>query len=81
MNALESHLNLELLRYAAGRAIFCPSCDHILDARRSVLMCANDNGPTAILCGDCYDEMRERLSAVEDAAFVRGVDVTDGRSL
>lgn len=80
LHMLEEKLNRELLRYAVGRAIFCPSCEKVLDIGDAVLMMRRDGGATAVLCGTDYDRMRDRLSAVDDAAFLAAVEITDGRS-
>lgn len=92
---LRATLEHELLRYACGRAIFCPSCNRVLDADRSVLLvpasddtraqarqlAASPAGHAAVTCAECYDLMRGRLSAVEEAALLRSVEITDGREV
>lgn len=82
---LEAMMNRELLNYAAGRAMFCPSCDRILDSDSAVLMTTRDgvnaDQCAAITCADCYDELRKRLRGVEEAALLARVEIIDGRRL
>jgi hypothetical protein len=79
MGLLEEKMNRELVRYAVGRAIFCPSCDRVLDIADAVLMTTKNDGPCAVTCGACHDELRARLTAVEDAALLTRVDIIDTR--
>ena len=79
-NTLKTTANRNLLRYAVGHAIFCPSCRNILDYRRAVLA-GNDNF-NAVLCTECWDKAVDRLKAnghtAEDIA--NKIDVIDGRT-
>ena len=75
IDGLAGHMNRQLLRYAVGRAIMCPSCSTILDESDSVLVTLEDR--SAIQCGTCFDECVRKLDA-------RGVgipdeDINDGR--
>jgi hypothetical protein len=63
-------INRNLLKYSAGRAIFCGQCDAIADARRWVLITHDSN--TLGMCACCWD----KLSA---GRATRGYDVLDGR--
>lgn len=36
-NFMQKEANRQLLKYAAGRAVFCPNCSAIMDYRRTVV--------------------------------------------
>ena len=90
----EGHLKFEVVKYAVGRAIFCPTkavCGgKLLDARNAVHL-SNKPGEkpefSAIACGECFDELlrrgEEKLGEPYTAAVLeqRGIDVYDGRVL
>jgi hypothetical protein len=76
---LEQHLNRNLLKYAAGAAIYCPHCSKILDCRKTVIVTVPAKSYTYTLCCACYDECLVRMQA-------KGVDTTtwdvvDGRTV
>jgi hypothetical protein len=55
---LERKLTRDSLRYAVGRAIFCPGCGTILDCRRAVELDfyrGNDLAGVKVVCASCYD--------------------------
>ena len=80
LTLLESHLTGELIGYACGRAIFCPSCDTILDRDDAVLYTPRANeGTSAILCGSCSDSMRDSLRPIDEAVLLARTDIYDGR--
>ena len=66
-------LNKNLLKHAAGTAIFCPICDKCADARRWVL--ATHGGVTRSVCSSCWD------SATAGKVIPTSVDVVDGRKV
>jgi hypothetical protein len=78
---LERTLNRNLVKYAASRAIQCPQCWNILNARRTVVtsLRRGDTREEFICCSDCADKL---LSS--DALAARGIEVletVDGREL
>jgi len=80
---LQLHVTKELLRYAVSQAIFCPTCNGILDVRRAVLTEGSER--TGIACASCWesllDRMRERFGADRVACVLAEISVTDGREL
>ncbi len=80
---LQLRISKQLLSYAVSRAIFCPTCNRILDVRRAVL--AETSALSVIECASCWEStvegMRERLGADRAAEILAEIDVTDGRAL
>ena len=70
-NQMVASANKVLLRYSAGRAITCPHCGTIADARRWVI--AEQGGHSMAACVTCWDK------AVEGKAMPASVEVLDGR--
>ena len=63
-------INRNILKFSAGRAIFCGQCDAIADAHRWVLI--THNADTLGMCAPCWD----KLSA---GRATHGYEVLDGR--
>ncbi len=56
-----------LLRYAAGRSIFCPYCDVCLDCKRTVVVeitTAKGNQVSKTMCAKCWDQKKEMFREV-----------------
>lgn len=56
-----------LLRYAAGRSIFCPYCDVCLDCKRTVVVevtTAKGNQVSKTMCDKCWASKREDFKTV-----------------
>ena len=70
-NPMISSANKVLLRYSAGKAITCPHCGTIADARRWVTASQGDHSMSA--CVTCWDK------ATEGKAMPASVEVLDGR--
>ena len=66
---LQNILNRNLLKYAAGRAIFCPKCDEIADYRHWVIATSPSGANTLQCCDKCFDALtagqEDRLDAWE----------------
>jgi hypothetical protein len=70
-------------RSMVGRAMFCASCQRVLDYRRAVLF------GTHIVCAPCYQRVRDNAVAKSDEAAVSAterdmaarLDFIDGRKL
>lgn len=67
---MELTINRNLLKYSAGRAIFCGQCDAIADARRWVLVTHNND--TLGMCAPCWDKISKKRATP-------GFQVLDGR--
>ncbi len=52
---LEKIMTQNLLKYAAGRQIFCQTCRTVLDWRETVLLERQNGSTAAIVCSSCYD--------------------------
>lgn len=59
-----------LLKYAAGRQMFCPKCSKVLDAKTTVLITYREQ--ERILCAQCWG--RNPMTVKSGA-----VDIMDGR--
>lgn len=64
-------VNRNLLKYAAGRVMFCPYCNTVLDCRTTVIVSTTD-GKESVLCARCFDAWGDK------PAFT---GVVDGRQL
>lgn len=71
-HCLQGQVNRNLLKYAAGRAIFCPECHAILDCRSCVIGHHDVFNRECVICCSCWDKRPDK------AAFS---DVIDGRQL
>jgi len=67
---MQKTINRNLLKYSAGRSIFCGQCDAIADARRWVVVSHNDD--TLGMCAPCWD-------ALKKGRPTPGFEVVDGR--
>lgn len=69
---MEQTINKNLLKYSAGRSIFCGQCDAIADARRWVLV-SHQNDELG-MCAPCWDKLRAGRQTP-------GFQVLDGREV
>ena len=80
---MEREVNKNLVKYAVGRAIFCPDCEVVLDYRRAVLI--TGVGKAGISCTKCWDKRKAALIKKHGdewtAAILGELDVLDGRVL
>jgi len=56
-----------LLRYAAGRSIFCPYCEVCLDCKRTVVVevtTAKGNQVSKTMCAKCWSEKGKQFRQV-----------------
>ena len=53
--SIETTINRNLLKYAVGSAIFCPSCGEIMDFRRAILW-ESPSGRTGVNCLPCWNK-------------------------
>ena len=76
---LETEVTRQLLKYAAGRQIFCPVCSSVLDWASTVIF----NGH--VTCCDCFREITDRaLSDVphdEAVSKLASYDIDCARSM
>jgi len=67
------------LKYAAGQQMFCPKCQRVLDAKRTVLITDVDSTASRTVCVDCFGRGPEYHGRVESP---RGLfDVLHGGAL
>jgi len=66
-------INRNILKFSAGRAIFCPNCHAVADCRRWVLATQGDY--SSHCCATCWDTATSALTVPAS------VDVLDGRIL
>lgn len=66
-------INRDLVKYSAGRSIFCPHCGGIADCKRWVVATIGDR--THGTCAGCWDK------AIAGKKLPESIDVLDGRVL
>jgi hypothetical protein len=75
---METTLAGNLLRYAAGRAIFCPKCGAVMDWQRTIIC----GGITT--CEECWREVCQRIlderGADNFACILGKADVTSAHN-
>ena len=68
----------ETLKYAAGKAMFCPECQKVLNWKDTVVVTASKDGKTQgtlILCNNCYSEPdKEGYKKLADAGITVEID-------
>jgi hypothetical protein len=69
---LKLRADIEMLRYAVGRTMFCPYSGRIMDYRSAVLITARADGSTMAVDGRWFDTVADRLT---DDLF----EIVDGR--
>jgi hypothetical protein len=74
---MQTTINRSLLKYAAGRAVFCPQCGDIMDAKRTVIV-TTPAGQTRTMCAHCWDQVAG--FARKDERFAE-LDILDGREV
>lgn len=78
---LKRTVTRNLLKFAAGNAIFCPSCQTVMDWKRTAIIEVNKDGKTLVSktqCCKCLDKALERYKAVV-ADHGATLEITDGR--
>ena len=82
MSEMEQVVNRNLLKYAAGTALFCPCCQTVMDCTRTVTFDVIRNGQPLkagmVRCTRCYDSLCTSLSTANGFCFE---NVVDGRIL
>ena len=68
---MEREVNLSLLKYAVGRAIFCPDCERSLDYKHAVLV--TGPGKNGIACVKCWETRKAALVKKHGAEVVEVV--------
>ena len=84
LSPLQRTVTRNLLKHAAGRAIFCPSCQTIMDWKRTVIYdVQRQDTPDStvkvfVWCGKCADKA---LPSLQKACLDRNLvlEITDGR--
>ena len=81
---MKKTLNRNLLKYAAGHHIFCPSCENVLDHKNTVVMTNKRTGNTTVNCGDCHDKLLNKVGEkhghdVLQKHLADTYDIVDGR--
>lgn len=72
---MQSVINRNLLKHAAGTALFCPKCENLLDWRTTAIISLGPNSST--VCTKCLDALKARLGAkINNVA----IDILDGRT-
>jgi len=80
--AVEAKAQRELVRWATGRAIFCP-CGRVLDMRSSAIVCISTpdgSRSTKVYCGTCFagatfEAVVESFSATIEVDTLKGTTV------
>jgi uncharacterized Zn finger protein len=74
MATMQSVVNRNLLKHAAGTAMFCPQCSTCMDFRRTVLV--TSGSATLTMCASCWDRAKELIKP----DVLARCDVVDGRT-
>lgn len=72
---LQNKANQSILLYAIQRAIFCPSCERVLNIKSAALMTVKKDGKDAyvrIMCGGCYEQFDKDKFLTECKAKLQG---------
>lgn len=72
---MKEKLEIETLKYAAGRQIFCPSCHVILDYRDSVLW-TSPAARTGINCSACWQHGLDKIHDNEPEKYLLSIGWT-----
>lgn len=92
---LERHLNRQLLRHAAGSAIFCPRCQVIMDCTRTVVATVHrqlagqpdECVQSFTQCAVCWDKAQSDVRAAVNRVAAKHpelnarLQVVDGRDV
>lgn len=72
---MQRTVNRNLLRHAAGTALFCPKCENLLDWRTTAIISLGPNSST--VCTSCLDALKAKLGPkINNVA----IDILDGRT-
>ncbi len=72
---MKRNINRNLLKHAAGTAIWCPVCENILDHKKTAILTFNHM--EIVRCTPCLDQMKVQLGArLANSA----VTILDGRT-
>lgn len=52
MDMFERTIARNLVKYAAGTAIFCPRCGDVMDCKRTIVL--SDGKREVVMCDKCY---------------------------
>ena len=69
---MQARINIDLVAYAVGRAIFCKGCGRVLDTPTSVLVEPVNHEGVTILCKPCWVKVQPKLGVT--------VTTTSGRT-
>ena len=72
-----------LLKYAAGQAITCPTCGSIMDWKRTCIIEVHQGESTLrtyALCAACWDKAKAGVEAAMAKKPMLTLEVTDGRT-
>mgnify|MGYP003112833544 CR=1 FL=1 len=76
---IQSIVSNEILKHAAGTAIFCGLCNTILDYKRCALIEDTKRGRSTVICASCF----KTCEPLQDAAKIEknGIEITKGSEL
>jgi len=66
---MEARINIDLVRFAVGRAIDCPTCTKILDVDSAVLLSKGDK--VSVICRSCWQDLRAGISTEIEVIYGR----------
>ena len=76
---IQSIVSNEILKHAAGTAIFCGLCNTILDYKRCALIEDTQHGRSSVICASCFKTCESRFDAVKIEEG--GIEITKGSEL
>ena len=74
--SMQSIITNQILKSAAGAAMFCGRCETSLDYRRCVLVEDTKRGRSAVVCASCFKAV-EHLKD-EEMIAQNGIEITRG---
>lgn len=81
--AVDNAVDLETLRYAVGKVMFCQKTGMVLDVRTAVMVTAGKDGEqpmTRVVTGEVWDSVAAEFMAGAENIGAR-VQVLDGREM
>lgn len=80
LNLITKEINKNLLKWAAGQQMFCPSCDRILDWKTTAIVESKQGdkiAATFTCCTKCLDRKYGHLyKAIEKVNKMEGKNIT-----
>ena len=74
--SMQSIVTNQILKHAAGTAMFCGLCNSSLDYKRCVLIEDTKCNRSTVICASCFKTVEPRFDA--DMIAKNGIEITKG---